>query len=119
VRSVEIFPDLAGQATANLQTAAANNVVVEVADALSFSDVELYDAIAVTGSLPSMGPLAQDRFAKALKVGGRLFVVVGQSPVMQALKITRVAQNEWRSEALFETVIPALVNAARPSGFVF
>jgi protein-L-isoaspartate(D-aspartate) O-methyltransferase len=119
VRSVEIFPDLAEQAAANLQTAAANNVVVEIADALTFSDADHYDAIAVTGSLPSLGSPAQESFAKALKVGGRLLVVVGQTPVMHALKITRVAQNEWRSEALFETVIPALVNAARPSGFVF
>jgi len=119
VRSLEIFPELAERATANLQSASANNVVVEVADALQLSEVDHYDAIAVTGSLPFMGPLAQDRFARALRVGGRLLVFVGQMPVMQALKITRVTQNEWRTEELFETVIPALVNAERPSSFVF
>jgi protein-L-isoaspartate(D-aspartate) O-methyltransferase len=116
---VEIFPDLAERAAANLQSAAANNVVVEVADALKLSEADCYDVIAVTGSLPLMGPLAQDRFARALRVGGRLVVCVGQVPVMQVLKITRVSQDEWRSEELFETVIPALVNAERPSSFVF
>jgi protein-L-isoaspartate(D-aspartate) O-methyltransferase len=119
VRSLEIFPDLAERASASLQAAASNNVVVEVADAMTLSDVDRYDVIAVTGSLPTMGSLGEDRFARALKVGGRLFAVVGQLPVMQALKITRVAQNEWRREELFETVIPSLVNAERPSGFVF
>jgi len=119
VRSLEIFPDFAERANVNLQAAAANNVVVDVADALNLSDVDRYDVIAVTGSLPSMGSLGEDRFARALKVGGRLFVVVGLLPVMQALKITRVAQNEWHREELFETAIPTLVNAASPSRFVF
>lgn len=119
VHSLEIFPDLAERAAACLQTAAANNVVVDVADALQLNDEGRYNAIAVTGSLPTMGPPAEDRFARALKVGGRLFVVVGQAPVMQAIKITRTAQNQWRREYLFETVIPPLVNAALPSSFVF
>jgi protein-L-isoaspartate(D-aspartate) O-methyltransferase len=119
VRSVEIFPDLAERATANLHTAAANNVIVEVADALKLADVDRYDAIVLSGSLPTMAQPADDSFARALKIGGRLFAVIGRGPVMQAVKITRTAQNHWQREELFETVIPPLVNAARPSSFVF
>jgi protein-L-isoaspartate(D-aspartate) O-methyltransferase len=119
VRSVEIFPDLAERATANLHTAAANNVIVEVADAFKLADVDRYDAIVLSGSLPTMGQLAADSFARALKVGGRLFAVVGRGPAMQAVKITRTAQNDWQREELFETVIPPLVNAYQPSSFVF
>jgi protein-L-isoaspartate(D-aspartate) O-methyltransferase len=119
VRSIEIFPDLAERATANLNTAAANNVIVEVGDAFKLADVDRYDAIVLSGSLPTMQPPADDAFARALKVGGRLFAVVGRGPVMQAVKITRTAQNDWQREELFETVIPPLVNAKRPSSFVF
>lgn len=119
VRTVEIFPDLAERAQANLHAAAANNVLVETADAFKLVDEERFDAIAVTGSLPSLDRYGNDCFTRALKVGGRLFAIVGLAPVMTALKITRIGRNEWKREDLFETVVPPLVNAARPSGFVF
>ena len=119
VRSIEIHSDLAERATANLHAAAINNCVVTVADALQLTDEDRFDAIAVTGSIPALESLRDNPFARALKIGGRLFLVVGEAPVMTALKITRVAQHEWRREALFETVVPALVNAAQRSRFVF
>jgi protein-L-isoaspartate(D-aspartate) O-methyltransferase len=74
-----------------------------------------YDAIAVTGSLP----LYDERFQQALRIGGRLFVVVGQAPVMEAWRVTRIGEREWQRQSLFETVIDPLVNAPRPSAFVF
>lgn len=119
VRTVEIFPDLAERAAANLHMSAANNVLVETSDAFKLCDEERFDAIAITGSIPTLDRPGSDCFTRALKVGGRMFVVVGTSPVMTALKITRAGRNEWRREELFETVIPPLVNAAQPSGFVF
>ncbi|MGH8179256.1 MAG: protein-L-isoaspartate O-methyltransferase family protein [Steroidobacter sp.] len=115
VRSLEIFPDLAAQARANVLAAAVNNVSVEAADAMQLDEQFAYDAIAVTGSLP----LYDERFQRALKNGGRLFVIVGQAPVMEAWKVTRIGEREWQRESMFETVIDPLVNAARPSGFVF
>jgi protein-L-isoaspartate(D-aspartate) O-methyltransferase len=115
VRSLEIVPELAGMARANLLTAAVNNVAVEVADGMRLEDTLAFDAIAVTGSLP----LYDERFQRALKIGGRLFVVVGQSPVMEAWKITRVGEREWQREGLFETVIQPLTNAPKPPEFVF
>jgi protein-L-isoaspartate(D-aspartate) O-methyltransferase len=74
-----------------------------------------FDAIAVTGSLPSY----QASYAQHLNVGGRLFVIVGELPVMEALLITREAEDAWSSESLFETDLPALVNAPRPRHFSF
>ena len=115
VRSLEIFPELADQARANVLATAVNNVAVETADALQLEERFAYDAIAVTGSLP----LYDERFQRALKLGGRLFVVVGQAPVMEAWKVTRIGEREWRRESLFETVVAPLINAARPSAFVF
>ena len=43
-----------------------------------------------------------------LKVDGRLFIVTGNSPVMQALLITRVGESEWSTQSLFETDLPRL-----------
>lgn len=115
VRSLEIVPELADDARANLLAAAINNVAVETADAMQLAEQATYDAIAVTGSLP----LYDERFQRALKIGGRLFVVVGQAPVMEAWKITRLGEREWQREGLFETVIQPLRNATRPPAFVF
>ncbi|MBB6095715.1 protein-L-isoaspartate(D-aspartate) O-methyltransferase [Povalibacter uvarum] len=115
VRSLEIVPELADMARANLLTAAVNNVAVEAADGMRLEDTLAFDAIAVTGSLP----LYDERFQRALKIGGRLFVVVGQAPVMEAWKITRVGEREWQREGLFETVLQPLINAPKPPEFVF
>lgn len=115
VRALEIFADLAELARVNVLAAAVNNVAVEVADAMQLTEQASYDVIAVTGSLP----LYDERFQQALRIGGRLFVVVGQAPVMEAWKVTRVGEREWLREGLFETVLEPLVNAPRPSAFVF
>jgi protein-L-isoaspartate(D-aspartate) O-methyltransferase len=115
VRSLEIFPDLAELARANVLAAAVNNAAIEAADGMKLDEQLAYNAIAVTGSLP----VYDERFQRALTIGGRLFVVVGQAPVMEAWKVTRVGEREWRRESLFETVVDPLINAARPSAFVF
>lgn len=115
VRSLEIFPELAEQARANLLAARVNNVSVEAADAMQFNEQSGYDVIAASGSLPTY----DERFQQALRIGGRLFVIVGQPPIMEAWKVVRVGEREWQRQALFETVIEPLINAPRPSAFVF
>jgi protein-L-isoaspartate(D-aspartate) O-methyltransferase len=60
-----------------------------------------------------------ERFARALAVGGRLFVVVGATQLQEALLVTRSAEGSWEGESLFETCIDALDNAPRPEPFTF
>ncbi len=115
VRSIELFPELAASATRNLLTASANNVVVETGDALQLDESGRYDAIVVSGSLP----VCDERFERALKPGGRLFVVVGEAPVMEAWQVTQGDSGGFTRRSLFETSIEPLVNATRPSPFVF
>lgn len=78
-----------------------------------------YDVIALTGSVPVL-PAA---FQESLTTGGRLFAIVGDPPVMNAVLVTRVTPPEEASEfstvGLFETCIPSLKNAQRPTRFVF
>ena len=115
VRSLEIFPDLADAARDNLARTGVGNVGVETLDAMTLASDGEYDVIALTASLPVHDP----RFERALAVGGRMFVVVGEGPVMEARLVTRIGPDEWLRENLFETAMDPLVHATRPSRFVF
>ena len=115
VHSIEIRAEFTAAAAANLRTVPQARVELETRDAFGAAPLGEYDVIAVTGSLP----VYDTRFEQALRIGGRLFVVVGVAPVMDALLIRRVDSTEWIRESLFETVIDPLVNAVAPQGFVF
>lgn len=115
VRSLEIFPELAATAYRNLAALGMRDVEVVEADALQGDGAAQYDVIAVTASLP----LYDARFEQMLTVGGRLFVVIGEPPVMEARLVQRTAESAFATASLFETVIDPLVNAARPPRFTF
>jgi protein-L-isoaspartate(D-aspartate) O-methyltransferase len=115
VRSIEIFPELAEMARRNLDSQGLRDVDVVSGDALQLDTGTRYNAIAVTGSLP----IYDERFQRQLEIGGRLFVVVGEPPVMEARLIRRTGEGSWSSESLFETVIDPLVNARRLPEFRF
>jgi protein-L-isoaspartate(D-aspartate) O-methyltransferase len=115
VRSIDIFPDFVDTARASLARTGVHNVIVESMDAMTLAIDGAYDVIALTGSLPVYDP----RFERALAVGGRLFVVVGRGPVMEARRITRTGPADWVRESLFETVMDPLIHAPEPPRFVF
>ena len=115
VRSLELFPDLADEARRNLALLGMRDIEVVDADALVSDSGVRYDAIAVTASLP----VYDERFERMLTVGGRMFVVVGEAPVMEARLVRRTAEDAVATESLFETVIDPLVNAVRPPTFTF
>jgi protein-L-isoaspartate(D-aspartate) O-methyltransferase len=113
--SIDIHPQLTAQAADNLRAVPRARVRLETRDAFGPEPLGEYDVIAVTGSLP----VYDERFERALGVGGRLFAVVGSPPVMDAILVRRVDESEWIRESLFETVIDPLINAAAAQGFVF
>jgi protein-L-isoaspartate(D-aspartate) O-methyltransferase len=98
-----------------LRAVPAARVEFETRDAFAAAPLGEYDAIAVTGSLP----VYDARFERSLRVGGRLFAVVGEAPVMDAILVRRVDTAEWIRESLFETVIESLINATAAQRFVF
>jgi protein-L-isoaspartate(D-aspartate) O-methyltransferase len=114
VVSIDIHAEFTAAAAANPAVPQAR-VRFETRDAFGAAPLGQYDAIAVTGSLP----VYDTRFEQALRVGGRMFAVVGVAPVMDAVLVRRVDGDEWIRESLFETVIEPLINAAAPQGFVF
>jgi protein-L-isoaspartate(D-aspartate) O-methyltransferase len=115
VRSLELFPELVELARRNISSLGLRDIDVVAQDATQLDSDACYDVIAVTASLP----IPDERFQRQLAVGGRLFVVVGQPPVMEARLIRRITEDAWGAESLFETVIDPLVHATRPQGFVF
>ena len=116
VHSVEIRAEFIDRASGRLAAHGARNVELEIGDGARGWDRHApYDVILVTGSLP----LLPEAFKKQLAAGGRLIAIVGQSPAMQAQRITRITESSFDSRGLFETDLPPLQNALAPSAFVF
>jgi len=114
-RSIDIHPGLVELSRSNLRALPEAKVEFETRDAFSAAPLGEYDVVAVTGSLP----VYDTRFEKSLRVGGRLFAMVGAAPVMDAILVRRVDNNEWIRESLFETVVAPLINATAAQKFVF
>ena len=114
-RSIDIHPQFTAAAKTNLAAVPGAGVEFETRDAFSSAPLGEYDAIAVTGSLP----VYDARFERSLRLGGRLFAIVGEAPVMDAILVRRVDNAEWIRESLFETVVEPLINATAAQGFVF
>ena len=116
VLTVDIHPDFVEAATKTLKSVGLKNVTAETRDGTELSWLTArYDLIAVTGSLPAYDSAYEQR----LNVGGRLIAIVGKSPVMEAMLVTRTAEDAWTRDSLFETDIPALKNAVAPRVFTF
>lgn len=116
VYGVEISPTLKAFGEANLRRAGIHNVTVEEGDgARGWSKSAPYDVIILGGSTPVL----PDALLSQLNVGGRLFAIVGEAPVMQAQLITCVAKDSYNSVVLFETCVAALKNAQQRERFEF
>lgn len=115
VTAVELHPELAAAARANLAALDIHNVEVVEGDGLAMEFPAEFDVICVNGSLPAPGR----RLGRLLRPGGRLFLVAGRPPVMEALLVTRQGDDNWTTEKVFETCLPPLENARQPPEFVF
>ena len=115
VTSVEITPALSAMAKQNLAAYHRDNITLETGDAAHGWGNGTYDAIVLTGSTPVL-PAA---FQNKLNIGGRLFAIVGDAPVMEARLITRVAPDIFETVNIMETCVAPLRNAEQPKHFVF
>lgn len=114
VDSIDLYGDFIAEATTRLKSYGIDNV--NLAESDYFGDWKYdkpYDVIVLTGSLPTLDTSIQENLA----IGGRLFVVVGEAPVMEALLTRRVGDSDYATEVILETELPALVGANPPSSF--
>lgn len=116
VLSVDLHEDFVAAARERLATMGIGNVSVEQRDiaAAGLPDGP-FDAIAITASLPAF----DEALLGSLKPGGRLFVVTGDDPVMEALLVVRGNSDDWHRTSLFETSLPRLRNLPEPPAFTF
>lgn len=114
VVSIERHADLADAALTRLLAHGIGNARVEHADAFAWDTERRFDAICVTGAVDTV----PSRFLQWLRPGGRMFIVHGRAPAMQAA-LVRAEVNGMRSESLFETDLTYLAGAAPVPAFEF
>ena len=116
VTTLEIEPELARLASANLKRAAVTNATVIQADgAAGRAGDGPYDVIVLSGSVAEVPPALLSQ----LKPGGRLTAIVGAEPVMRAVLITRSADQGLERTVLFDTVAQRLRGFPEPTRFHF
>ena len=116
VVSVEVFAELQREAAIKLKDKNIDNVELFVGDVMGgWQPEQAHDVVVVTGSVPEV----PEAFLGWVNPGGRLFVVSGESPAMEARLLKRLDATEWTEESLFETDLPRLVNAERAPQFEF
>jgi protein-L-isoaspartate(D-aspartate) O-methyltransferase len=120
VTTVDIEPELKALAEKNLAAYGVTNVQVELGDgahgwAGAGSDNPPYDVIVISGSLPQL----PDAFLKQIKLGGRIFAIIGERPIMSAQLVTRVSDIAYNTVKVFETNVTPLKNAVKTSTFRF
>ena len=117
VTTIERHADLASAAQARLASEGLDaNIEVVHADALDWQPgSRRFDAICVTGAVAAIPA----RFIGWLRPGGRLFVIRGVAPVMEAVLVTAPADAGGTpvTTSLFETELPYLAGAGPVARF--
>jgi len=116
VVSVDIYEQFSSEAAGKLKEKGIHNAEFETGDVMSgWQPEQAHDVVVVTGSVPTI----PEHFLGWVNPGGRLFVVCGESPAMEAKLLTRLNATDWREESLFETDLARLVNADKAPQFEF
>jgi protein-L-isoaspartate(D-aspartate) O-methyltransferase len=114
VTSIDIHPEFVSGARDKLGALGISNVDCNALDIATVDSPGAFDAIAVTASMPTL----DERLVRMLRPRGRLFVVVGRPPIMEARLITLHPGGEWTQESLFETFLVPLDNLVQTEPFV-
>jgi len=117
VTSVDYYQSFTKNAREQLKKLDIDNVDCVTADvACGWEEHGPYDVIAITGSLPR---LPESWLRHLSEENGRLFVIEGIAPTMQAKLFQRIGKEKWDETILFETQLPPLINAIKPEIFEF
>ena len=115
VVSLERHAGLADAARGRLAALGLDNATVETADAFAWDTPRRFDAICVTAAVDKVPA----RFIEWLRPGGRMFIVHGRAPVMEAVLVHRDSDdvNATRTDSLFDTEIAYLAGAEPAAEF--
>mgnify|MGYP001426024631 CR=1 FL=1 len=116
VTSVDCFADLTARAGEVLAELKIGNVELATGDVmLGWRPAERFDALAVTASAPYL----PEHFLDWLKPGGRMFIIIGEAPLMHARLYRLDADRRVADEDLFETDLKPLVHCVKAPTFEF
>ena len=116
VTTIEIMEELSLTAKQNIEAYDFDNITYCVGDASkTYPLSDRIDVIVLTAAFVTV----PDDYLQSIKVGGRLLAVVGQEQNMEVQLIYRVAEREWQTKSVLETVIPAVINAEPKPEFKF
>ena len=116
VTTIEIIEELSLTAKNNIKAYGFDNITYCVGDASkTYPLSDRIDVIVLTAAFV----VVPDDYLQNIKVGGRLLAIVGQEQNMEVQLIQRVAEREWQSETILETVVPAVINAEPKPEFKF
>lgn len=116
VFTLEVDAEMARKAAQAITRAGLTNVTVRQASGeLGLIGEAPFDAIVLSGSVAEI----PEELLNQLKVGGRLIAIRGEEPVMRAVSVTRVGEQDFRTVELFDTVAPRLQGFAEASHFSF
>lgn len=116
VVSVDLFGSFAESARQVLADKEIANVELFTGDVMrGWEPEQAHDAVVVTGSVPTL----PEKFRGWVNPGGRMFVICGSSPAMEARLLTRIDATQWREESLFETDLMPLVHSEEAPQFEF
>ena len=116
VVSVELHEELHREARARLDDVGTRNAELFAGDVMGgWQPEQAHDVVVVTGSVHEV----PEQFLGWVNPGGRMFVIRGESPAMEATLMTRQDVTEWTVESLFETDLPPLENSAKEAEFEF
>ncbi len=116
VETVEIVPELSAIAEKNMQGYGFENVKFHVGDgAIQWPFDDRVDAIVSTAAFVTI----PEHYLHQLQVGGRMLAIVGEGNSMEVQLVSRLAEKEWQTVVMLETVIPAVINAEPKPEFEF
>jgi protein-L-isoaspartate(D-aspartate) O-methyltransferase len=116
VDTVDIHPDFLESARDKLTRHGYTNASFAEGDAAQGWDNDhYYDAILLTGSVAQLPP----KYEAQLEDGGRLAAIVGRDPVMEAMLVEHLGEEQFRTTSLFDTSLPPLIHGEAGPSFVF
>lgn len=120
VRSVDIHADFTAMAARHLDalgdTVKRDQILLETGDAhAGWAEKETFDVIVLTGATVTV----PEQYKRQLTVGGRMLAIVGHRPIMSACVVTRLGEDEFSSESVFDTETQYLTGAEPKPEFAF
>ena len=113
VTSLDIYQDFTDSAIEKLQESKINNVECISQDVYEFNSTYKYDCVVLTGSVKYI----PDFLLKNIKDDGKVFAIIGESPIMSACLITKSDNEKINVETLFETDVKPLIQPNQDKKF--